>query len=322
MCKTIKRFQLILGIVLLVVVSASIGITSTFAEKKLTFAFFVPTMDNPAFYTYKRAADFEAERQNVKMVAFDGKNDQTVQLSQVEDAIQQKVDCLIINPVDTTAILPAVEQATKAGIPVISWDRLISSDKVVCAVTSDPFHMGYLQGEFIAKKLNGKGNVVLLSGPAGVSIALDRAAGYKSAIKKYKGIKILAERFSPANPAEGLKQMEDFLSAFKKIDALYCFTDSFVMGAVQAIQNSGRKGILVTSFDLSGDGEKALREGKISALAADEIYGLTEWPVIIGKKLLEGRTIPTRVVVGGTLVTKDNIDKLDLSKYRQMKMGD
>lgn len=316
-----KRANIIWGIMLIAIIVASFG-TSVFAEKKLTFAFFVPTMDNPAFYTYKRAADFEAERQGVKMVAFDGKNDQLLQLSQVEDAIQQKVDCLIINPVDTTSILPAVEQAARAGIPVISWDRLIASDKVVCAVTSDPFHMGYIQGEYIAKKLNGKGNVVMLSGPAGVSIALDRAAGYKAALEKHKGIKILAERFSPANPAEGVKHMEDFLSAFSKIDALFCFTDSFVMGAVQAIQNSGRKDILVTSFDLSTDGEKALREGKITGLAADEIYGLTEWPVIIGKKLLEGRTIPTRVVVGGTLVTKDNIDKLDLSKYRQMKMGD
>ena len=308
-------------ILLIALIVASVG-TTVFAQKQLTFAFFIPTMDNPAFYTYKRAADFEAERQGVRLVSFDGKNDQMLQLRQVEDAIQQKVDCLIINPVDTTAILPAVEQAFRAGIPVISWDRLIASDKVACAVTSDPYRMGYIQGEYVAEKLGGKGNVVMLSGPPGVSIALDRAAGYKDALKKYEGMKILAERFTPSNPAEGLKHMEDFLSAFDNIDALYCFTDSFVMGAVQAIQNSGRKGILVTSFDLSNDGEKALREGKITALAADEIYGLTEWPVIIGKKLVEGKTIPTRVVIGGTLVTRENIDTLDLSKLRQMKMGE
>jgi len=309
-------------IVLLTVILLLAGNITLFAQEKLVVAFFVPTMDNPAFYTYKRAADFEAERQGIKLIAFDGKNDQAIQLQQVEDAIEQKVDCLIINPVDTTAIIPAVEQAASKGIPTISWDRLIASDKVLCAVTSDPFHMGYIQGIFAAEKLGGKGNVVMLSGPAGVSIALDRAAGYKAALKEYPEMKILAERFTPANPAEGIKNMEDFLAAYPKIDALFCFTDSFVMGAVQAIQNSGRTNIIVTSFDLSGDGEKALREGKISALAADEIYGLTEWPVIVAKKLIEGRTIPTKVILGGSLVTKENIDTLDLSKLRQMKMGE
>lgn len=299
-----------------------IGNGSLFAKEKPLIAFFVPTMDNPAFYTYKRAADFEAERQEIRLIAFDGKNDQALQLSQIEDAIEQGVDCLILNPVDTTAVIPAVELAASKGILTISWDRLINSDKVVCAVTSDPFYMGYIQGIYAAEKLGGKGNVVMLSGPPGVSIALDRAAGYKAALEEYPEMTILAERFTPSNPAEGLKNMEDLLAAYNKIDALYCFTDSFVMGAVQAIQNSGRTEIIVTSFDLSGDGEKALREGKISALAADEIYGLTEWPVIVAKVFLEGRTIPKQIVCGGTLVTKENIDSLDLSKLRQMKIGE
>ncbi|GAI32203.1 unnamed protein product, partial [marine sediment metagenome] len=113
-----------------------------------------------------------------------------------------------------------------------------------------------------------------------------------------------------------------FLAAYAKIDAVYGFCDYLVMGAVQAIQDSGKTNIIVTSFDLGADAEQALREGKIHALAVDEVFGLTEWPVIIAKKLFEGRTIPKKIIIGGSLVTKENIDILDLSQLRLLKPGE
>lgn len=312
-----------LGIILLVsIIMMLIGSIVLFAQEKPVFGFFLPTMDNPFFYSCRRGAEMEAERQGVKLVIFDAKNDPVLQLKQVEDAIQQQFDCLLINPVDINAIVPGVEDAVSKGIPVISWDRGIASDKMACVVYTDPFYLGYVQGKFAAEKLGGKGNVVMLSGPLGFSIALERAAGYKAALEEFPEMKIIAERFTPSNPVEGLKNMEDFLAAYAKIDAVYGFCDYLVMGAVQAIQDSGKTNIIVTSFDLGADAEQALREGKIHALAVDEVFGLTEWPVIIAKKLFEGRTIPKKIIIGGSLVTKENIDILDLSQLRLLKPGE
>ncbi len=108
----------------------------------------------------------------------------------MEDLIQQKVDVLLINPVDSDAVVNAIKEANSKNIPVITLDRSANGGDVICHIASDNVKGGEMAAEFIAKALHGKGNVVELEGIPGTSAARDRGKGFDEAIAKYPDIKI------------------------------------------------------------------------------------------------------------------------------------
>ncbi len=286
-------------IVLLVVVLGAVSVNA----QSYVVGLSVSTLNNPFFVDLKEGAEEAAAELGLTLIATDAQNDANRQLSSVEDLISRGVDILIINPVDSSAIVPAIRTANNAGIPVITVDRGADGGTVVSHVASDNVAGGRMAGEYIVELLGGKGTVVELEGIPGTSAARDRGEGFNAAISEYKDIQVVAKQEAGFDRARGLSVMENILQAQPEIDAVFAHNDEMALGALTAIRVSGRD-ILVVGFDATDDAVKAVEEGRMAATVAQKPRDMGRISVEVALKYLEGESVDDYVPVELALVTK------------------
>lgn len=280
---------------------------STNTKEGKTIGLVISTLNNPFFVTLKNGAEEKAKELGYKIIVEDSQNDSSKELSNVEDLIQQKVDVLLINPVDSDAVVTAIKEANSKNIPVITIDRSANGGDVVCHIASDNVKGGEMAAEFIAKALKGKGNVVELEGIPGASAARDRGKGFDEAIAKYPDIKIVAKQAADFDRSKGLSVMENILQAQPKIDAIFAQNDEMALGAIKAIDAANRQGIIVVGFDGTEDALKAIKEGKMAATIAQQPALMGSLGVEMADKYLKGEKIPNFIPAELKLITKENV---------------
>jgi ribose transport system substrate-binding protein len=242
------------------------------------------------------------------------------QAQQIEQAIAEKPDVLVVLPQDGAALTPVAQKAENAGIPVVNIDRLFTApDAATATILGDNYQIGVLAAEYIADQLKCQGNVVEIQGLAGISVTTDRTKGFTDTLKKKcpgGGIKVVASQPGDFNPDKGLTVMENILQAQKDIDAVYTHDDDMAQGVVQAIRNAGREDeMFLTGVGGSQDAMKQIEEGGLyratflynpnmaaSAVNMARLIGLGE-----GFSELVPPEVPRTIVVPAAVVTKDNV---------------
>jgi len=273
------------------------------AAGKLTIGLSVSTLNNPFFVTLKDGADKAAKEAGASLVVVDAQNDTAKQISGIEDLIQKKVSVILINPTDSDAIVTAVQSANKANIPVITVDRAANGGQVVTHIASDNVKGGKMAGDFILKALGDKGNLVELQGIAGTSAARDRGKGFHDAVDGKAGVKVVASQPADFDRAKGLSVMENILQGNKDIQAVFAHNDEMALGALQAIQASG-KNIMVVGFDATDDAVKAVNDGKMAATVAQKPASIGDTAVKTALKVLKGEQVDKFIPVDLDLITK------------------
>src|SRR5438132_1334024 len=140
----------------------------------------------------------------------------------MENAIQRKVSGIVLTAANAQALIPVSKRALAAGIPVINDDVLLQSDDATMKISENSLNVGRMLADFLVRRVNGKGNVVMLKGPAGADLFAQRAKGAKDEFARYPGIKVIAEQWHPSNVVEATRVMENFLQAHgQKISAVW-----------------------------------------------------------------------------------------------------
>ncbi|HID16227.1 MAG TPA: ribose ABC transporter substrate-binding protein RbsB [Candidatus Atribacteria bacterium] len=290
-----------------------IGLMFTFTftglafSKNYTLGLCLSTLNNPFFVTLKDGAQKAAEELGITLIVYDAQDDPAKQASEIEDLIQKKVDAILINPTDANAVVPSVLKANKAGIPVFTIDRSAAKGDVVCHIASDNVAGGKMAGEYLAKLLDYKGNVVELVGIPGTSAARDRGKGFNEAMKKYKDIKIVARQTADFNRAKGMQVFENILQAQPDVQGVFAHNDEMVLGAIAAAEAAGKKDIIFVGFDAIDDAVKAVKEGKLAATVAQQPAEMGKLGVENAVKFLKGEELPKFIPVPLKLVTKENV---------------
>lgn len=246
------------------------------------------------------------------------------QAQQIEQAIAQKPDALVVLPQDGEALTPVAQKAERAGIPVVNIDRLFSKpDAATATILGDNYQIGTLAADYIGDQLKCNGNVVEIQGLAGISVTEDRSKGFTDELKKKcpnGGVKIVASQPGDFNPDTGLKVMENILNAQKKIDAVYTHDDDMAQGVVQAIRNAGRdKDMFLTGVGGSTDAMKQIKAGGLYRatflynpnMAASAVNMARLIALGQGLPELVPPEVPRQVIVPAAVVTKDNVDKYE-----------
>lgn len=273
--------------------------------KTYTLGLSISTLNNPFFVDLKEGAEAKAAELGVRLIVLDAQNDPSRQLAQVEDLIAQRVDAILINPTDSSAIVPAVLAANRAGIPVLTVDRGADGGQVASHIASDNVAGGRMAGELIAQILGGRGRVVELEGIPGTSAARDRGTGFNEVIRRYPGIEVVARQEAGFDRARGLTVMENILQAQPRIDAVFAHNDEMALGAITAIEAAGRQAaIKVVGFDATADAVKAVQEGRMLATIAQKPRLMGELGVETAVKLLSGQQVPSYIPVPLELVMK------------------
>jgi ribose transport system substrate-binding protein len=251
----------------------------------------------------------QAEKDGYQVIIASADFDLNKQISQVEDFISRKVDAIVVCPVDSKGVGPAIEEANKADIPVFTADIAAEQGNVVSHIASDNVAGGKLAGEFLAKALNGKGNIAIINQPAITSV-LDRVQGFKEAISKYPGIKVVADVNGQGVRDRSLQAAADVLQSHPDLNGIFGINDDSALGALDAVKQFNRKGISIVGYDATPPARKEILAG--TALKADVIQN----PNLIGKTTVdeiklhfEGKATPKVVPVEVGIVDKEALEK-------------
>ncbi len=281
------------------VVSASFSATVMAQD---TLAMVVSTLNNPFFVTMKEGAEAKAKTLGYKLIVLDSQNDPSKELANIEDLTVRGVKAILINPTDSDAVSNAIRMANRSGIPVLTLDRGASRGKVVSHIASDNVAGGEMAGQYISDTIGANANVIQLEGIAGTSAARERGQGFMQAVDKNK-MNLLASQPADFDRTKGLNVMENMLAANPNVQAVFAQNDEMALGALRAVQASG-KDVLIVGFDGTEDGIAAVNRGILGATIAQQPALIGALGVETADKVLKGLSVEKYIAVPLKVITK------------------
>ncbi len=239
----------------------------------------------------------EASKRGIDLVVTSADFDLGKQTSQIEDFVARRVDAIVVCPVDSRGVGPAIGKANGAGIPVFTADIAAEEGRVVCHVASDNVAGGRLAGEYLASQIGGTGKVAVINQPAITSV-LDRVQGFREAVATHPGMEIVADVNGQGVRDKAFEAASDVLQAHPDLRGIFGINDDSALGALDAVRQLGREGIVLVGYDATEPAVDAIRNG--TALRADVVQN----PKLIGTTTIRiiadhfaGAPVPARVPV-------------------------
>lgn len=267
-------------------------------------------------YMIKEMKDYAKTLNNVEIEYVDAKMDSNTQLSQVKNFIAQGVDVLVVNPVDRDSTQPITDAAKDAGVPIVSFNNNFENpNDVVCAIDSDLKQSGILEAEYLAKKVNYKGNIAIIMGTMGQEGQRLRTEAFYEVIAKYPNMKIVAEQTAQWNRARGMALMESWLESGKDIDVVACENDEMAIGALTAIEKAGKLGkIIIGGIDATPDALGYLKSGKLDVTVFPNASSQSQAVLDNAVKVARGEKVEKTLNFPNELVIPSDADKY-ISKW-------
>ena len=259
------------------------------------------TLNNPFFVAIKTGVMNAANKEHMQVKVADAQNDSAKQNNDVEDLIQQGVDILLINPVDSDAISSAILLANQSGIPVITIDRSATKGNVVTFIASNNIEGGKMAAQFIVSKLGKKAIVAELQGIPGASATRERGQGFH--LIADKELNVVASQSADFDRAKGLTVAENILQAHDNVQAIFAQNDEMALGAYEAAKSAG-KNIIIVGFDGSQDGLKSVKNGQLSATVAQQPELIGEKAIEVSKDIANKKAISPQIPVALQLISK------------------
>lgn len=269
----------------------------------------IPTFNHPFFVAMRKGLEEEAKAQGATINVTDGKNDAQTQLSAIDTFAVQKVNALILCPTETKTLVPGVEKANQAKIPVVTVNRVVDGGEVVAYVGADDKDGGKLQGQAVIEALPKGGKIVLLQGIIGSSPQRDREAGLEEALKGKPGYQIVQRSPYKFDRTEGVIVMETVLLTFPKgtIDVIVAQSDDGALAAADVCAQKGRTEVKIIGFNGESDAFKYIDEGKIYATVLQDAETQGREAVKAAVKHLKGETVTNPQITPLYLVNKKNL---------------
>ncbi|MHB1314730.1 MAG: sugar ABC transporter substrate-binding protein [Christensenellales bacterium] len=314
-----KILALILVVLLMFTTLAACSSTQTAAKKEakdLKIALFIKNQVNKVFLDGQAGAQACADEYGAKLtvLAPTTPNSNDEQVTQILNTIATGVDAMVISPCDTSGVVSAIEKARAEGIKVIIIADKVAKTEVDGTAMINAVDAAYQVTVELCKKLEGKGNVVIITPPLGNPSGALLVDGAKKALAEYPNIKILAEQSGNFLRKDGMNVMQDFLQTYQDINAVIGLNDEMSLGAIEAIKAKGATGILVASLDASTDGLKAMLAGDIFVDCDKNWYGVGYTGVLNAIKACTGKDYEKDFTVETVLVTQANLAEIAAKK--------
>ncbi|SNR97650.1 monosaccharide ABC transporter substrate-binding protein, CUT2 family [Anaerovirgula multivorans] len=244
----------------------------------------------------------------VDVTYVDANEDAPRQLNQVENFISQGMDAIIVVPVNTQATEPMSNAAVAAGIPLVYVNRVPDYlPEGTTFVGSESIDAGIFQMEYLAEKLDGKGNVVIMQGRLDNEASQKRTEGVQEVAAKHPEINITKVQTANWSREEGMTLMENWLSSGDQIDAVASNNDDMALGAIMAIEAAGLLGeILVGGVDATPDAIAQVEAGKLDVTVFQDANGQGGGAMEAAVNLAKGNAVDQYVWIPFQLVTPEN----------------
>ncbi len=285
-----------------------------FAQDKKVIGVSIPAADHGwtagvVYWANQAQKQVEAAYPNISVVVKTAK-DSAEQANQIQDLVTvNKIDALVILPYESAPLTKPVADVKAKGVFVVVVDRGLTDESIQDVyVAGDNPGMGRVSGQYVAEKLGGKGKIVVLRGIPTV-IDNQRYDAFMEVMKDYPDIQVLDSQYANWNRDDGFKVMQDFLTRFPQIDAVWAQDDDIAVGVLRAIQQANRSDI---QFVLGGAGMKEFIKKVMDGdplVPADVLYPPNMVNTAVNVAALHfssGAAVLGTYIVGAPLVTKDN----------------
>ncbi|MFO7976497.1 MAG: sugar ABC transporter substrate-binding protein [Candidatus Hydrogenedentota bacterium] len=251
----------------------------------------------------------KADELGVRLIVNDARRSAERQVQQVENFLLQDVDAIILNPCELDASSPAVDKALSAGVPIVNVNSQTRSEPTAFVGSRDE-ESAQIAMEYIANRLNGKGNVLMMQGFMGQTAQIDRERGAQEVLAKYPKLKLLAVQTAEWDRAKAVTLMENWIQSFgEEIHAVFAQNDEMAMGAVLALEQAGIKDrVVVAGVDAIADALEAVKAGRLDATVFQDARAQGSTAVETALKIINGEPYEKKVFIPFQLVTKNNVD--------------
>jgi ribose transport system substrate-binding protein len=257
----------------------------------------------------RELAEAFAKLPNIEFIISRGGGNIAKQIADVEAFTQRRVDLLIVSPRDTVLLAEPIARAHRAGIPVILISRRVNGEEFTTHVGPDDEDIGRLAARLIARRLDGRGDVLMFKGTPTTSTAIARTHGFVEELRHHPGLRLVDTRTANYQRSEAIREMEDVLRSGTPFSAIYAQNDTMASGVRLALKQAGRDlhKLVLVGVDYLPEAREAIRAGEQTA---SFIYPTCVPEVVrAAQTILAGAKVPRRIVVPATLVERDNVER-------------
>jgi ribose transport system substrate-binding protein len=287
---------------------------AAFAQKKPEkIAFFVKNVTNPFWKACRIGAEKAAKQLNVdlEVVAPTKPDNIEEQTRLVEDWIVKKPDAFVFVPVDYKALVPSIQKANKAGIPIINYNNKMTDIEKVTFIGSDDEVFQYEICKYLFNSLGGKGKVVHIDGVPAAITAQMRKKGFERAMKEFPNMELLVSQPGQYRRLPAQQVFENLMQRFPQIDAVVSANDDMAVGIVEALHAAGRGGkTKVIGIDGIPDAMQAIADGKMFATADFSGHDQSYLAVEAAVRHLRGQQVPKEIYLPVFIINQQNVGKL------------
>jgi ABC-type sugar transport system substrate-binding protein len=272
----------------------------------------LPTFGHPFFLAMKDGIEAKAKELKLDVDVRDGQDDDARQIGQVETLLNLGCKAIILCPRDEDALVPAVEAANRAGVPILALNRRINGGDVIAYVGADDSEGGVLQGEELVRLLGAKGGkIIYLEGTEGSSPQRKRNAGLTAVLAKHPEIEIADSRYAAFQEDKAKGVMTDLVRRFPpgEIRAVVAQSDEMALPASEVALAEGWKDVAVLGFDGARTAFDAVRDGRLACTILQDPHEQGEEAVEVMAAHLKGEPVDREVVTPLRLITKANVDQ-------------
>lgn len=291
-------------------VCAALGCFAEAAQPTYKIGFFVKDTTNSFWRYVVNGAMIAGEELGAQIIEYTPVQASNVeeQINLIEDAITAGVDAVCIVAVDSGAVVPALQKAMDAGIPVVTFNSRVNLEGIKCFCGVENYEGYCMVAEKVCEDLGYKGNVVIIEGVAAGYANIERVRAAKDVCAKYEGITVLDDQIGDNKRDQAMSVMENLLQTYgDKINAVLAHNDNTGIGALQAIIDYGLEGqVIVAGFDGTVEGINSILNGGLTYSLDQSPYQQGAFAVRAAIDVLNGKEIDFEIPTGGTLITAEN----------------
>lgn len=243
-------------------------------------------------------------------------DDRDQQIQVVENFTSRKVSGIVLAPLDSQALVNPVVNAVQAGIPVVIMDSGLKSDQHLSFVATDNLKGGQFAGEYLARLLNGKGNVILLRYAVGSASTEEREKGFLEAIGKFPEIKLISsDQYAGPTRETAYQASQNLLNRFgKEANGIFCVNENSTIGMTKALRDLGLAGgkVKMVGFDAGSQSVLDMKNGDVQGLVVQNPMLMGYLSVVTMVKHLQGEKVDHRIDTGVIMVSPENMDQPEI----------
>jgi ribose transport system substrate-binding protein len=293
--------------------------TGNGAEKKSTnkivIGYAPTTMNNPYWLAVLKGVKAVLDPKGIEIVTIDPQNDQSKMNDQINDLLISGVNAILIAPLDSTGVKPALEACANKKVPVVNFDTPVTDVNLVATIiASDNYNAGVVDAKDMMSKLPKGSQIAIINQPSG-GACIARAQGFHDTIKNY--FNVVAELDGKGDTGVTLPIAEDLLIANPKLKAFFAINDPSAMGCAQALKaHTEHENVLIYGVDGNPDAKKLIKTGTMTGTGAQSPESIGKQSAQAALDLLAGKTVEKNIVVPTFLITATNVDKYGTTSWQ------